>query len=102
MTIESAGAGAWVAIATITIVTIITRWGGVYIRGLFSISSSTERFIQAMSCSVLVAIITPIAIAGDSGARVSLLVTVCAVLVLNKPLAAIALGIAAAAWVRHF
>lgn len=55
-----------------------------------------------MSGSVLVAIVAPMALQGDAGARLALLATAATMLVLKKPLPAIAAGIAVAALVRQF
>jgi len=49
-----------------------------------------------------VAIVAPMAWQGDSGARLALLATAVTMLVLKKPLPAIAAGILAAALVRQF
>ncbi len=61
-----------------------------------------RRFISAMSGSVLVALLAPLAVNGDHGARLALLSTAIVMLLLKKPLPAIAAGIAVAALSRHF
>ena len=66
------------------------------------ISDRVRQFITAMSGSVLVAIVAPMAWQGDAGARLALLATAVTMLVLKKPLPAIAAGILAAALVRQF
>ena len=53
---------------------------------------SVRRFINAMSGSVLIALLAPLAAQGDGGAKLALLVTAGVALVLKKPLPAISAG----------
>jgi uncharacterized membrane protein len=55
-----------------------------------------------MSASVLVAILAPIAIEGDLGARCALLATAITAVIFKKPLVAIGTGIITAAVIRQF
>jgi uncharacterized membrane protein len=64
------------------------------------INYRVQRFISAMSGSVLVAVLTPMAITGDNGARLALLTTAIVMLTLRKSLPAIAAGILMAALFR--
>lgn len=100
MTLEAAGFGALITVLVMAIVTLATRWGGVYVMSLVPISNRVKRFIQAMSGSVLVALLAPLAVTGDHGARLALLTTAVIMLVTKKPLPAIACGILAAALTR--
>lgn len=102
MSIESAGMGALVIVVAMAIVTLATRWGGVFIMSFVPIGYRVKQFINAMSGSVLVALIAPMAVAGDNGARLALFTTAVVMLVLKKPLPAIAAGIFAAALLRQF
>lgn len=102
MSIESAGMGALVIVVAMAIVTLATRWGGVFIMSFVPIGYRVKQFINAMSGSVLVALIAPMAVAGDNGARLALFTTAVVMLVLKKPLPAIAAGILAAALFRQF
>jgi len=102
MNISTTGAGALVIVLVMALVTLATRWGGVYVMSFVPISDRVTRFIQAMSGSVLVALLAPLAVSGDNGARLALLTTATIMLLLRKPLPAIAAGIVAAALVRHF
>jgi uncharacterized membrane protein len=61
-----------------------------------------KQFIGAMSGSVLVALLAPMALEGDNGARLALLTTAGTMLLVKKPLPAIAAGILAAAIFRQF
>ena len=54
-----------------------------------------------MSCSVLVAILAPMAVQGDNAARLALVATAVTMLLLKKPLPAIAVGILTAAILRQ-
>lgn len=89
-------------IAIMALVTLATRWGGVFIMSFIPINDRIQRFISAMSASVLVALLAPIAVQGDAGARCALLATAIAVLLLKRPLLAIAIGMLSAAVLRHF
>ncbi|EPC02056.1 branched-chain amino acid transporter [Litchfieldella anticariensis FP35 = DSM 16096] len=90
-------AGALAAIVIMALVTYLTRAGGVLVMSRIPIGPKVERFINAMAGSVLVAVITPMAVHGDSAARLALLATLIVMLVIRKPLAAIAAGIITAA-----
>ena len=85
-----------------TVVTLVARWGGVFIMSFVPISDGVRRFIGAMSGSVLIAILAPVIVDGDLGARLALLTTLVLILVLRRPLVAIAAGFAMAALVRYF
>lgn len=101
MSIDSAGYGTFLIILIMAVVTLATRWGGVFIMSFVPINYRVQQFISAMSGSVLVAVLTPLAITGDTGARMALLTTAVMMLLLKKPLPAIAAGIAMAAVFRH-
>ncbi|MFT4845596.1 MAG: putative membrane protein, partial [Marinobacter psychrophilus] len=79
-----------------------TRWGGIFIMDFVPINDRVQQFINAMSGSVLIALLTPLAINGDMGAKLALIATAITMLVLKKPLIAIAAGIVVAALVRQF
>ena len=101
MTIETTTSGILLLIAIMTVVTLATRYGGVFAMSFVRISPRVESFINTMASSVLIAIVVPMAFEGDAGARVALGTTALAMLVLRKPLPSIAAGIAAAAAVRY-
>lgn len=90
----------YVVIIAMALVTLATRWGGVYVMSFVPIGPKVKRFIEAMSGSVLIALLAPMAISGDMGARLALLATGIVMLVLKKPLPAIAAGILVAAITR--
>ncbi|MFB4367768.1 MULTISPECIES: AzlD family protein [unclassified Pseudomonas] len=101
MMMETAGSGALTVVIVMAVVTLATRWGGVFVMSFVPINTRTEQFISAMSGSVLVALLAPLALEGDTGARLALLATAIVMLLVRKPLAAIAAGILVAALVRH-
>lgn len=101
MSIETAGFGALSIVLIMAAVTLAARWGGVFVMSFVPISYRVQQFISAMSGSVLVALLTPLAINGDNGARLALLTTAITMLLLKKPLPAIAAGIVAAALFRQ-
>ena len=84
------------------VVTLATRWGGVFIMSFVPISDGVRRFIGAMSGSVLIAILAPVAVEGDLGARLALLTTLVLILIVKRPLIAISSGFLMAALVRYF
>jgi uncharacterized membrane protein len=102
MSIDTGGYGALIVIGAMAIVTLATRWGGVFIMGFVPINDRVQQFISAMSGSVLIAVLTPLAINGDNGARLALLATALTMLATKKPLLAISAGIIVAAVVRQF
>ncbi|WP_070412176.1 AzlD family protein [Pseudomonas lundensis] len=101
MSIETSGFGTLYIILVMAIVTLATRWGGVFVMSFVPINYRVQQFISAMSGSVLVAVLTPMAITGDNGARLALLTTAIVMLTLRKSLPAIAAGILMAALFRQ-
>lgn len=101
MTIETTAAGILALIVIMTLVTLVTRLGGVFAMSFVRISPRVESFINTMASSVLIAIVVPMAFAGDTGALAALSVTTVVMLALKKPLPAISAGILAAALVRY-
>ncbi|WP_417580773.1 AzlD family protein [Nitrincola sp.] len=101
MNVETAGLGVLVIILAMASVTLATRWGGVFVMSFVPIGYRVKQFIHAMSGSVLVAILAPLAVTGDNGARLALLATAVTMLLLKKPLPAIAAGILVAALFRQ-
>ncbi|MGP9832991.1 MULTISPECIES: AzlD family protein [Marinobacter] len=101
MVIETTTLGVLALIAIMAVVTLVTRFGGVFIMSFLRISPRVESFINTMASSVLIAIIVPMAVAGDLGALAALVTTGVAMLAIRKPLPAITLGLLAAALVRY-
>ena len=101
MSIATTDLGTLLIILIMALVTLATRWGGVFIMAFVPISRRVQQFIRAMSGSVLIALLAPLAAQGDGGAKLALLVTAGVALVLKKPLPTISAGIVAAALFRQ-
>jgi len=97
MSLPTTALGSIVAILIMGLVTYLTRSGGVFIMSHVPIGPNVERFINAMAGSVLIAVITPMAVQGDWGARMALIATLGVMLTTQKTLAAISAGILTAA-----
>jgi uncharacterized membrane protein len=102
VTIETTTLGVMALITIMTLVTLITRFGGVFVMSFVRINPRVESFINTMASSVLIAIIVPMAVEGDLGALAALVATGLTMLALRKPLPAISAGLIAAAAVRYF
>lgn len=102
MSIETVGTGPLIIIFIMALVTLVTRWGGVWIMSFVPFNHRIKAFIQGMSGSVLVAILAPVALTGDKGAQMALLTTAVVMLVFKRPLISIPLGIVVSALVRYF
>lgn len=102
MTVETTTWGVVALVAIMAMVTLVTRFGGVFLMSFVRINPRIESFINTMASSVLIAIVVPQAFSGDLGALMALVTTGAAMLVLHKPLPAITLGLVAAAGVRYF
>ncbi len=98
--ISTAEGGALLLIGLMALVTLLTRVGGMLMMSLLPVNARVESFINAMSGSVLIAVLVPIAVEGDSGARLALLATAGTMLLSKRPMLAIATGIAVAALSR--
>lgn len=102
MTIDTTGFGTLTVVAIMAAVTLGTRWGGVFAMSLVPLTRRVRQFIGAMSGSVLVALVAPLAMDGDVSARLALATTAAVVLLLRRPLPAIVAGIVVAAALRQF
>ena len=61
MSVEVSGFGTLYIILIMAIVTLATRWGGVFVMSFVPINYRVQEFISAMSGSVLIAVLTPMA-----------------------------------------
>ena len=64
MTLDPADANTLRAVAVMALVTLATRWGGVAAMAFVPLGARMRRFIAAMSGSVLVALLAPLAVQG--------------------------------------
>lgn len=69
MSIDTTGPGLALIILAMALVTLATRWGGVFIMSFIPLGYRVRLFIQAMSGSVLIAIIAPMVFEGDLAER---------------------------------
>lgn len=95
------GYGGLILIGLMALVTLVTRYGGVWIMSFIPINARVESFINAMSGSVLIAILVPVAVEGDSGARLALVATAVVMLAVQRTMPAIAAGLLVAAGWRY-
>lgn len=102
MLLENTGQAALIVIAVMTLVTLLTRYGGAFLMDFVPINKRVEGFINGMSGSVLIALILPMAVQGDTAARLALLTTLLTMLLLKKPLPAITAGLLVTAGWRYF
>lgn len=102
MMLENSGYASLLIICSMALVTLMTRYGGVFLMGFVPINRRVEGFINGMSGSVLIALILPMAVQGDTAARLALLTTLLTVLWLKKPLPAITAGLLVTAGWRYF
>ncbi len=77
------------------LVSLATRWGGVYLISLVPIGYRAKRFILAISGSVLVTLLAPVAVTGANAIPIALLTTAAAMLWLKRPMPANTAGVAA-------
>lgn len=101
MSVEATDLGILLVIGVMACVTLLTRFGGVLIMSYVTISPRVKRFIQAMSSSVLIAVVTPILVTGDHSSRLGLAVTGMTMLWLKRPMLAIAAGVISTALARY-
>ena len=66
MHIETTFGGTILIILAMALVTLVTRWGGVFVMSFIPIGPRVQQFISAMSGSVLVALLAPMAVEGDA------------------------------------
>ena len=99
--IETDAFGTVMIILIMALLTLATRVGGMLFMSYVAIGDKTKEFMNAMSGSVLVAVIVPVAINADGPARIGLFVTGAIVLLTQKLLPAIGGGIVAVAICRQ-
>lgn len=85
------------AIGIMVAITYCSRAGGLVIMSRVPIGPRVRRFVDGMSSSVLIAVITPMIVHGDGGTRLAAVAAGGAALWLRSPLLGIALGMCSAA-----
>lgn len=94
------GYGVYLVITLMALVMLFTRFGGVFITGLLPLRPRVMSFIDAMSGSVLVAVLVPIAVEADMAGRLGMLATAGVMLLTARPMAGVSLGILVTALMR--
>ncbi|WNL41063.1 AzlD domain-containing protein [Halomonas sp. PAMB 3264] len=90
----------WSSLAAISIMVLVgygSRVLGLIVMARLTLGPNVRLFIDAMSSSVLIAILTPMIVDGDHATRVAALAAGLVAVALKSPLASIAVGIACAA-----
>jgi uncharacterized membrane protein len=80
--------------------TFATRAGGLVIMSRVPISPRVERFLEALSGSVLVAIAVPATVNGDIATKIAVAASVITMMAFKNTLLAMLLGVVVAALVR--
>ncbi|MGM0702441.1 MAG: AzlD family protein [Pseudomonadota bacterium] len=86
-----------VAIGLMVAIAYGSRVVGLLIMSYVPLGIRVRRFIDAMSSSVLIAVITPMVVHGDGGTKLAALAAGGVAIAWRNPLLAIALGMASAA-----
>ena len=92
MSLEVGPVGAIVLLATIT---YVTRIGGLVVMARTPISPRIEAFLEAISGSVLVALVLPTLLVGDAGARLAVLAAFTLMLRFGSAMGAMTSGVVA-------
>lgn len=90
----------WQSLFAIMLMVVIaygSRVLGLLIMARVPPGPNVRRFVDAMSSSVLIAVITPIIVHGDGGVRLAAIAAGIVAIVFRSPLASIAVGMACAA-----
>ena len=92
-----------VAILGMALVTYLTRAGGVLLMGIVPVTARVEAFLRYLSSSVLVALVVPAVIESrDPATFVAVAVTVLVMAVSRQLVAAMLVGVVAAALLRQW
>ena len=83
-------------------VTYLTRIGGLWLMAVIPLSKRVERFLEAMSGTVLVSILVPAAIRGDGSAALAIAGAATVMVLTRQSLVAVIAGVAIAALARQF
>jgi len=91
---------ALLVVALMAVVTLATRFGGIWLMGFMPLSAKVEAFLRYLAGSVFVALVVPAVARGGEAAMVAVGVSVAAMLVTRKAVLSMAIGVAAAALFR--
>ncbi|KFC50856.1 branched-chain amino acid transporter [Halomonas sp. SUBG004] len=92
----------WHSLIAITLMAVIaygSRVLGLMVMSHVPLGPRVRQFVDAMSSSVLIAVITPIIVHGDGGVRLAAIAAGTVAVVLRSPMVSIAMGmLCAAGW----
>ncbi len=87
-------------LAVMTLATLCTRVGGVVLMSIVPMGPRVQRFLKALSGSVLVALVAPAMLSGDWAIRTGAAVCLLAMLLQRGQLVALAAGVLTVGLVR--
>ncbi len=87
-------------IVALAAVTYLTRAGGLLIMSVVPVTPRTEAFLDSLSSSVMVAIVVPALLTGDTGTVIGIVAVVVATVTTKNMLIAMTAGVAVAALTR--
>ncbi|GAA3971975.1 AzlD domain-containing protein [Allohahella marinimesophila] len=89
-------------LAVMTLATLSTRGGGVILMSVVPMGPRVQRFLRALSGSVLVALVAPAMLSGDWAIRAGAAVCLLAMLLQRGQLVALTTGVLTVGLVRAF
>jgi len=89
-----------VAVVVMSLVTLMTRFGGVWIMSYVAITPRVEAFLKYMAASVLISIVVPATLAGTPRIWLAVAASVAAMIATGSTLGAMLTGTALAALLR--
>ncbi len=90
------------AIFGMAAVTYLTRIGGLWLMAVIPLNKRVERFLEAMSGTVLVSILVPATLRGDGSAAIAIAGAIIVMVLTRQSLLAVISGIVIAALARQF
>ena len=89
------------AIAGMSVVTYVSRIGGLWLMAFVPLTDRVAGALKALSGSVLIALVVPATLQGDAAMRFAVVASVCAMAVTGRTIPSMLLGVAVAAGHRH-
>ena len=94
------GGGALLAIAVMTVVTVVCRVGGYWLLGRFPLTPVARRGLEALPPAMFAALIVPLALRAGPAGWAGVVCVAAVMLVSSREILALAAGLVAAAAVR--
>lgn len=88
------------ALVVMALVTFVTRAGGLFIMTWIPVSRRVERFLDALSGSVMVALVVPMTLSGDLAMQLAVAAAVAVMLATRNAVLAVAAAMVAVLLVR--